>query len=78
MKPWCAGDPVGMGEVFLPDKKTRDAYASACRDDRTDSAAKYTINLPTLQARRDFINNYPIEARDALRDRIKQLWEASR
>jgi len=76
MKHWRAGDPVGMGEVYLPDRKTRDAYGKACRDAWIDSAAKHTISLPTLQSRRDFINKYPASARDALKDRIKELWKA--
>ena len=76
MKPWQPGDPVGMGEVYLPDKKTRAAYGKACRAAVIDSAAKHAINLPTLDQRREFINLYPAAARDALKDRIKELWEA--
>jgi hypothetical protein len=76
MKPWQLGDPVGMGEVYLPDKKTRAAYGKACRAAVIDSAAKHAINLPTLDQRREFINRYPAAAREALKDRIKELWEA--
>lgn len=76
MKPWQPGDPVGMGEVYLPDKKTRAAYGKACRAAVIDSAAKHAINLPTLDRRREFINRYPAAARDALKDRIRELWEA--
>jgi len=76
MKPWQPGDPVGMGEVYLPDKKTRAAYGKACRDMWIDSAAKHAISLPTLHQRRKFIDSYPAAARDALKDRIKELWEA--
>lgn len=74
MKPWQPGDPVGMGEVYLPDKKTRAAYGKACRAAVIDSASKHAINLPTLQRRRDFINSYPANAREALKDRITELW----
>lgn len=74
MKPWQPGDPVGMGEVYLPDKKTRAAYGKACRAAVIDSAAKHAINLPSLQRRRDFINRYPADAREALKDRITELW----
>ena len=75
MKPWQQGDPVGMGEVYLPDKKTRAAYGKACRDLWIDSAAKRAISLPTLHQRRRFIDSYPLNAREALKDRIKELWE---
>ena len=74
MKPWQPGDPVGMGMVYLPDKKTRAAYWKACRDMWVDSAAKHAISLPALQARRDFIYSYPAAAREELMERVKQLW----
>ena len=75
MKPWQQGDPVGMGVVCLPDKKARAAYGKACRDLWIDSAAKHVIRLPTLHQRRKFIDSYPLNAREALKDRIKELWE---
>ena len=75
MKPWQQGDPVGMGEVYLPDKKTRAAYGNACRDLWIESAAKHVIRLPTLHQRRKFIGSYPLNEREALKDRIKELWE---
>lgn len=75
MKPWQPGDPVGMGLVYLSDKKTSEAYGKACRDMWIDSAAKHAISLPTLHKRRKFIDSYPAAARDALKDRIKELWE---
>ena len=75
MKPWQQGDPVGMGEVYLPDKKTRAAYGNACRDLWIDSAAKHVISLSTLHQRRKFIDGYPLNAREALKDRVKELWE---
>jgi hypothetical protein len=74
MKPWQPSDPIGMGEVYLPDSKTRADYGKACRAAVIDSAAKHAINLPTLQRRRDFINSYPANAREALKDRITDLW----
>ena len=76
MKPWQPGDPIGMGEVYLPDSKARAAYGKACRDAFITSAAKHAISLPTLDRRREFINRYPAAAREALKDRIKELWEA--
>lgn len=67
-----------MGEVYLPDKKTRAAYGKACRDAWIDSAANHAISLPTLHQRRKFIEIYPSAAREALKDRIKELWENNR
>lgn len=75
MKPWAEGDPIGMGEVYLPTQKARDAYGRACRDAQIDSAAAHAIELATLAARRQFIDTYPADRRDALKARIKTLWE---
>jgi hypothetical protein len=73
MKRWQIGDPVGMGEVYLPDKKTREAYQKACRDAWIDNAAQHAIRLSSLQSRRDFINSHP--AKDELKARVTELWE---
>lgn len=75
MKPWAEGDPIGMGEVYLPTQKVRDAYGKACREAIIDSAAAHAIELATLAARRQFIDTYPADRRDALKARIKTLWE---
>ena len=74
IKPWKPGDPVGGGLIYLPDQKTRDAYGKACRDQWIESAAQHAVQLSTLQARRDFINNYPMPARDQLKERVAELW----
>ena len=78
MKSWREGDPVGAGAVYLPDTKTKQAYANACKRLWLDSAAQHAISLPTLQARRDFINSYPAQAREELKDRVRELWEAKK
>jgi len=75
MNSWRTGDPVGMGEIYLPDAKSSAAYAKACRVALIDSAARYAINLPTLQQRRDYINKQPAASVDALKARIRELWE---
>lgn len=75
MKPWVEGDPIGMGEVYLPTQKVRDAYGRACRDAQIESVAAHAIELATLAARRQFIDTYPADRRDALKARIKTLWE---
>ena len=76
MRPWREGDPVGAGVVYLPDTKTKQAYARACKRLWIESAAKHAISLPTLHQRRNFIDSYPLDALEALKDRIKELWEA--
>ena len=73
MRPWQQGDPVGMGLVYLPDKKTREAYGKACRDAWIESAARHAIQLRTLQERRDFINSH--RDSEALKVRVAELWE---
>lgn len=75
MKAWSAGDPIGMGEIYLPTQKARNAYGNACREAIIDSAAAHAIKLATLAARRRFIDTYPADRRDALKARIKTLWE---
>ena len=64
-----------MGEIYLPDAKSSAAYAKACRVALIDSAARYAINLPTLQQRRDYIKKQPAASVDALKARIRELWE---
>lgn len=78
MNPWREGDPVGAGVVYLPDTKTKQAYARACKRLWIESAARHAISLRTLQARRDFINSYPAEAREELKSKVKELWEAQK
>lgn len=78
MNPWREGDPVGSGVVYLPDTKTKQAYARACKRLWIESAARHAISLRTLQARRDFINSYPAEAREELKNKVKELWEAQK
>lgn len=75
MSAWREGDAIGVGEVYLPTEKIRDAYSKACRDAQIDSAAAHAIELSTLAARREFIETYPAARRDALKARIKILWE---
>ena len=78
MKPWREGDPVGAGIVYLPDTKTKGAYAKACRSLFLDSAAQHVISLSKLEARRDFIRDYPAQAQEELKDRVRELWERQR
>lgn len=74
MTPWQAGDQVGMGLVYLPDKKTRDAYGKACRDQWIESAAQQVVQLRMREDRRNFINSFPAFARDQLKKRVTELW----
>jgi Arc/MetJ family transcription regulator len=72
---WQPGDPVGTGALYLPTKEDRLAYGMACRAAIIESAARHAISLGSLQLRRDFIDAYPDTMRDALKARIKQIWE---
>lgn len=69
------GDPVGMGEVYLPSKDSKEAYNAACNEEMLDSAARYAMELKTVEARRDFIATWPESRRNALKAKIKTLWE---
>lgn len=69
------GDPVGMGEVYLPSRDSKEAYNAACNEELLDSAARYAMELRTVEARRDFIATWPESRRSALKSKIKTLWE---
>lgn len=69
------GDPVGMGEVYLPSRDSKEAYNAACNEEMLDSAARYAMELRTVEARRDFIATWPESRRNALKSKIKTLWE---
>ncbi len=69
------GDPVGMGEAYLPTRDSKEAYSAACNEELLDSAARYTMELRTVEARRDFIATWPESRRNALKAKIKTLWE---
>ena len=73
MKPWAGG--IGGGEIFLPNDEARAAYGQACRAAIIDSAARYVINLGSLDERRAFIAKYPAKMQDSLKARIKKIWE---
>lgn len=76
MTPWKPGDPVACGAVYLPDKKTKAAYAEAVRMLWLEPAARHCMSLTTIQARRAFINSYKSPDRERLMDRVRELWEA--
>ena len=69
------GDPVRMGEVYLPSRDSKEAYSAACNEELLDSAARYAMELRTVEARRDFIATWPESRRNALKAKIKILWE---
>ena len=75
MKAWKMGDPVGMGEVYLPSRDSKEAYNTACNEEMLDSAARYAMELKTVEARRDFIATWRENQRNALKAKIKILWE---
>ena len=69
------GDPVGMGEVYLLSRDSKEAYNAACNEEMLDSAARYAMELRTVEARRNFIATWPESRRNALKAKIKTLWE---
>ena len=69
------GDQVGMGEVYLPTRDSKEAYNAACNEEMLHSAARYAMELRTVEARRDFIATWPESRRNALKAKIKTLWE---
>jgi hypothetical protein len=72
-QPWKVGDPIGSGEIYLPDRKTQKAYGDACRAALIESAAQHVLSLRTLQDRRAFIEKHPNA--EAIKVRVKELWE---
>jgi hypothetical protein len=68
-------DPVGIGEIYLPTRDSKEAYNAACNEEMLDSAARYAMELRTVEARRDFIATWPGSRRNALKAKIKELWE---
>ena len=74
MTPWRKGDPVGMGEVYLPDTKDKQAYSLACKRLIIERAALHVLKLKTIDKRRQFINSYPQAGQDDLKSRVSELW----
>jgi hypothetical protein len=64
-----------MGEVYLPSRDSKEAYNAACNEELLDSAARYAMELRTVEARRDFIATWRLNQRNALKSKIKTLWE---
>lgn len=75
MKVWRLGDEVGTGELYLPTDEIRHAYGLACRAAQVESAAIHAIGLVTLEERRAYIETHEPFFREALKGRIKILWE---
>ena len=75
MRDWKVGDPVGTGEAYLRSINSKEAYNEACNEEILDSAARYAMELRTVEARRDFIATWRENQRNALKAKIKELWE---
>ena len=69
------GDPVGTGEAYLRSINSKEAYNAACNEEMLDSAARYAMELRTVEARRNFIATWRENQRNALKAKIKTLWE---
>lgn len=75
LKPWQPGDPVGCGEVYLPDQKTRDAYADAIRQQWLEFAAQMICGMTSINDRRRAIAKYKPEEQELLKARVLEIWE---
>lgn len=73
-RPWQPGDPVGCGEVFLPTRKHAEAYTDACRAEILTADARAICAIPDLPTRRARIAMYPEKHREALKARVRELW----
>lgn len=77
-RPWAPGDPVGCGEVFLPTRRDVLAYTDACQAAILDATARSILAEQDLATRRARIDAFPEAKRDALKARIKELWNERR
>jgi len=75
LTPWSKGDPVGQGQAFLPDSRSKREYANACREQIITSAARTVVALSDINARRRFINAFPEALQDDLKAHVRALWE---
>lgn len=74
MKPYQPGDPVGQGEVYLPDEDSRKRYGDAVRREFVDSMAVRVLNAGSLYNRRAELNRVPDGMRPAVESRVRELW----
>lgn len=73
-KAWQPGDPVGCGPVYLPTRDVADAYARACLDAILTADARAICAIPEIATRRARIAMYPEKHREALKARVRELW----
>lgn len=75
---WRPGDPVGGGEVYLPDEKTRAAYGEECARQIVEAYAWRVVQTPSLYYRRQLIEQFPKAMQQRLKDRVLELWRTSK
>jgi len=78
LRPWRDGDPIGMGEAYLPDTKTKRAYSSACKSLMIESAARHILGMRDINKRRIAIEAYPEIMKEQLKAKITRLWDNQR
>lgn len=65
---WKPGDPIGGGEIYLPDARTRRAYG-------LEVAAQIIAHTPGLQRRRNLLAAANENDRDELKQRVAEVWK---
>lgn len=75
MKPWEAGDPVGSGEIYLPDAATKRAYGDACRKKLVESYARHVLDGKNIAIRRARVSRCPKEVREMVKSMVQKMWD---
>lgn len=71
---WQLGDPIGPGQLFLPTKADRLAYAEACIAAQIEATARAICAMPDKATRAAAVAMYPADRRDRLKEKIRELW----
>lgn len=75
MKPWQPGDPIGSGEIYLPDAETSQAYGDAVRASFVESHAMTVMGIKTRRDRQQALDKLPSGMQGAVKARILELWD---
>lgn len=71
---WHPGDPIAPGRVYLPDAETRRQYGEAVRAELVEHKARKVLAGETRAERRSRLEAVPEDLREAVRERVEQLW----
>ena len=76
VEPYQEGDPVGCGEVYLPDEHSRKCYGDALRREFVETLAVRVLNAGSLYNRRTELNRVPDGMRESVEARVRELWKS--